>query len=1372
MKLKLRKYFHLKSKKLSGKSKIITLVIIVLLAVSALLIVNQEVIHHRLYQALGKTLSEWVNKETSGLYRLEYDSIRINTLREQISLRNVRLELDSNKIATVEGFPNNLYEAKAPELFLDIRSIWNFLLEDKLEFIGIRARNPEFYIYNTVKKDSSNTLSLQSGDLYLKINRYLDEFDINDFEIINGKIIYKKLDVDNEFVVENLDATVRNLVLNATEKTTETDRVFVILKKPSYFLADGLHKINMDSIILDSDEKSILLKKVSVYPDFTQLQNVDVDEVNIYNFEIPEILLKGIDFKAAYNDNILDIEKILIPAPEIIIDTHKGSRGDRKRDNNLVKQLSHLFNRIKTSEFSIEEGKIDLALEANGRMRNIMVENTSININDLDLDTLKYSKQNSHINFSTFDLELKDYQLNLPDSVHQLTVESINYWSDSSLLAINEVNISPVDSNYSTFNRIKAYSPYLRLKGFDAKKYLQEHDLSLTEIEISNPYLTLYNYKPTDSARQVLLNFIFPENKLAAEISSQAISISSFDFDLFKDRERITGFSNGWINLQNFLISNSYPEDSTKFFNSENVSFGFPELAFSTKNKDQVILRGVNGDLTNSTFHADNLNYITARESFDFNGADIKISGFDVRDALYGRIIQLDTLLIKELNVDRNPNNKRSVKRQNQIDMPVLIRYLNVADGHLQVIDDKINATIKGIRGYAKNAELLDGILIIREGDLMTGPIIFIDKQNNFKAGATKAELRNGDVLLHRPYAIQVKDNSQTGLNINASQAQFINLDIDHLVNDKRLKARELKLLSTDFQFDKSRKKKDKKTSLIIEWDKVLKDNLEEIVIDEVLLNGDSLEIGIKQGQLKTRNYQIQLTGFNTNLDGRNHLLNSENLRFSTDNISFNNDKVLVKAGNFSLDRKKELITVRKFKLRNSNVDLQIPLIFGKDINLRKLAENSVIEGRELEIAGFEIDIHQNEKDDKKKTADLPEMAFQSILAHQGLIEFHTGESGIFTLNNVRWQLENFNTLKNNDRLLFADNFRIKGGTLTGFTKNKLNKIIATGLEISDAGKHFAIDHLYLQPQLPKLKYGYEVGYETDWIDMSLHGLKGTGANLEEFLQNQNQLMIQSVDAEKFNAQVYRDKKLPFPENQRPPMPQEALRRLDYKIFIDKVNVKNANVTYQELGEESYVPGELSFQNMDITLSNVTNIPSKIDKKGYMKLQVNGKIEGTPLVANVIFDLTSKDNEFTFSGRIEDSELTKFNKILEHNVFMKIEKGNSRGLTFNLKANDDYSVGTMRFLYRNLKVSVIDKETSKTTGFDESIASFFANTFVINSNNPAMFDVKEGDIYFERDKSKAIFNYWAKSFLSGVVSSIGAKSHKKEVKEALSEGDK
>ena len=71
------------------------------------------------------------------------------------------------------------------------------------------------------------------------------------------------------------------------------------------------------------------------------------------------------------------------------------------------------------------------------------------------------------------------------------------------------------------------------------------------------------------------------------------------------------------------------------------------------------------------------------------------------------------------------------------------------------------------------------------------------------------------------------------------------------------------------------------------------------------------------------------------------------------------------------------------------------------------------------------------------------------------------------------------------------------------------------------------------------------------------------------------------------------------------------------------------------------------------------------------------------------------------------------------------------------------------------------------------IKSFFANAFVVKKNNPA-FKIfpRQGDMYYERDPQKIIIDYVAKTALSGIISSIGARNFRKEIKNIQNESKK
>jgi hypothetical protein len=169
-------------------------------------------------------------------------------------------------------------------------------------------------------------------------------------------------------------------------------------------------------------------------------------------------------------------------------------------------------------------------------------------------------------------------------------------------------------------------------------------------------------------------------------------------------------------------------------------------------------------------------------------------------------------------------------------------------------------------------------------------------------------------------------------------------------------------------------------------------------------------------------------------------------------------------------------------------------------------------------------------------------------------------------------------------------------------------------------------------------------------------------------------------------------------------------------------------------------------------------------------MEASGKIMGAGQIkAEFMFDMVDPGHSHSFGAVIDKFDLTEFNRMLIPNVSVQVKSGINNGIIMNLKGDDDYSYGEMQFTYEDLKIQLLNRETELPQGIGNAMGSFFANTFIINTNNPRLLIFRKGDIFFERDKSKSIFNYWSKSFLSGVVSSIGAKNNKKKIKKMQEE---
>jgi hypothetical protein len=106
--------------------------------------------------------------------------------------------------------------------------------------------------------------------------------------------------------------------------------------------------------------------------------------------------------------------------------------------------------------------------------------------------------------------------------------------------------------------------------------------------------------------------------------------------------------------------------------------------------------------------------------------------------------------------------------------------------------------------------------------------------------------------------------------------------------------------------------------------------------------------------------------------------------------------------------------------------------------------------------------------------------------------------------------------------------------------------------------------------------------------------------------------------------------------------------------------------------------------------------------------------------------------------------------MLEPSINIKFNGGKVNRMTFSFDANDNVSKGWMEFLYQDLDVELLQKESGNAKGFLSSLANWVAV-----SNNPSPGKkLKIVEIGYERDKNKGIINYVWKTIQSGMVRTI------------------
>ncbi len=358
---------------------------------------------------------------------------------------------------------------------------------------------------------------------------------------------------------------------------------------------------------------------------------------------------------------------------------------------------------------------------------------------------------------------------------------------------------------------------------------------------------------------------------------------------------------------------------------------------------------------------------------------------------------------------------------------------------------------------------------------------------------------------------------------------------------------------------------------------------------------------------------------------------------------------------------------------------------------------------------------------------------------------------------------------RDTSRIFYSDNILTKISNFEYILPDNLSAVKFNELYFNLADSSINIKNFALEPRISKFDYGPAKGYQTTWLKIENDSISIDQVDFLGII-NEKTLDAKKINIDGIDLEIYRDKRIAFPEWQRRPLPQVELHNLDFTIQIDTINLNDGYIGYQEHAEKSNTPGEIFFSDLNAKIINVSNDSAHLLKYPKTNISATTNVFGKgKITAQFQFDMIDPENIHTYGIEVDPFDLTEFNRILIPNASAQVKSGINERIIMTARANENYSYGEMTFYYNDLKVQLLNRETETPKGLGNILGSFFANTFIIRTNNPKNLVLRKGDIFFERDEKRAIFNYWTKTFLSGVVSSIGAVNNKKKIRKMQEE---
>ena len=338
------------------------------------------------------------------------------------------------------------------------------------------------------------------------------------------------------------------------------------------------------------------------------------------------------------------------------------------------------------------------------------------------------------------------------------------------------------------------------------------------------------------------------------------------------------------------------------------------------------------------------------------------------------------------------------------------------------------------------------------------------------------------------------------------------------------------------------------------------------------------------------------------------------------------------------------------------------------------------------------------------------------------------------------------------EQFFITDNIEWSAQEVSWTLPDSLYSLKAHAFGGSSSVQNVFVDSLRLVPLYPRYEFSKKVGNEIDRIDLMIERVLMQELNFDSLLYNRK-LLAETVDIENAKMEIFHDKRLPGGITKVKPLPHLKFQKINFPIKIDTISVVNSYISYSEHKNNVSNPGTVTFEELEATLSDVSNFESDPKESDAITLEAKTKVMGSGLL-NVHFSFPKNDTSGRHSiyGSLGSMSMKDLNPILENVGLVRVDDGFINSMKFSMVLDKREAKGSLTLNYQDLNIKILEADELKE-GETKNLSSFIANTFVIKKSNTEE-PLKKGNIEFERIEEKSVFNYWWKSLLSGLKDNI------------------
>jgi hypothetical protein len=435
-----------------------------------------------------------------------------------------------------------------------------------------------------------------------------------------------------------------------------------------------------------------------------------------------------------------------------------------------------------------------------------------------------------------------------------------------------------------------------------------------------------------------------------------------------------------------------------------------------------------------------------------------------------------------------------------------------------------------------------------------------------------------------------------------------------------------------------------------------------------------------------------------------------------------------------------------------------------------------------IEFEGPQVSVFQaSDKTSKNKTTENQLLSNTSLLKKLNSISIshinslhlklniykNDGDTlASFSSNNINLSIQDLsiNTKAHGmSDLFFAKKFGVQINNFHYRFDDGLYTIYGKSLYATSLDSALVIYSLKLIPNFSKKEFANKVGRQINRLEIISPKIKCSKLDYNLFIK-ENKLDLHKVELASYAINVFRDNTFPLAHIVWPSL-QAILKNLPLKVSVDTIEMKNGSLGVEILNPGSITAGKISVNKMNIVIAGIQNDTSCYTDKQNIKIAVTGCVWNKGwLKETCIFPLKSTEEFFYCSGSMTSMPMTYFNPMIQPTKHFLIKSGQLDYVSFSFVAHKNSSNGTMKFLYHDLEIELINKVENKN-GLKRNIKKLVLNKLIIKDSNPDKHGViRISAIHAEHNPYRFFLNYVTRSILSGIEPAIIGEKNIKRLK--------